>query len=174
MGNLRDGGPVCIGIDDGQIAAMQPALAAAQLADWTDYDKVSAVLGQVQRPTSRLRDAHLRAVQRERRRGPGGRGVRARNVHVCKKSFPGVLVAGTPTCARAANRARFSPPTSADMHELHDLAVDKGVREFVRRAVAAGVHLNATTPPTAATGDVDREAFACLLRRGGPARSLPS
>jgi hypothetical protein len=52
MGNLRDGGLVVVGIDDGQIAAMQPGLNAAQLADWTDFDKVSAALGNTATPQS--------------------------------------------------------------------------------------------------------------------------
>lgn len=158
MGNLRDGGLVCIGIDDGQIAAMQPGLTAAQLADWTDFDKVSAALGKYSDPPVSF-ETHTFALS-------SGADVVVleveefeRDVHVCKKSFQGVLVDGH-TYVRPRGQPRsVLPPTSADMRELHDLAVDKGVREFVRRAGAAGVHLNATTPPTAATGDVDREAF---------------
>ncbi len=42
MGNLRDGGLVCIGIDDDKIAAMQPGLSATQLVDWSDFDNVSS------------------------------------------------------------------------------------------------------------------------------------
>jgi len=158
MGNLRDGGLVCVGIDDGQIAAMQPGLTAAQLADWTDFDRVSAALGKYSDPPIFF-ETHTFALS-------SGADVVVleveefeRDVHVCKKSFQGVLVDGH-TYVRPRGQPRsVLPPTSADMRELHDLAVDKGVREFVRRAGAAGVPLNATTPPTAATGEADRSAF---------------
>jgi len=137
---------------------MRPGLTAAQLADWTDFDRVSAALGKYSDPPVSF-ETHTFALS-------SGAGVVVleveefeRDVHVCKKSFQGVLVDGHTYTRPAAIRARFSPPTSADMRELHDLAVDKGVREFVRRAGAAGVPLNATRPPEAATGDADRAAF---------------
>ena len=41
MGNLRDGGQVCLGVDDDQTAAMKPGLSPAQVLEWTDYDNVS-------------------------------------------------------------------------------------------------------------------------------------
>lgn len=158
MGNLRDGGLVCIGIDDGQIAAMRPGLTAAQLADWTDFDRVSAALGKYSDPPVSF-ETHTFALS-------SGAGVVVleveefeRDVHVCKKSFQGVLVDGHTYTRPRGHPRSVLPPTSADMRELHDLAVDKGVREFVRRAGAAGVPLNATRPPEAATGDADRAAF---------------
>lgn len=158
MGNLRDGGLVCIGIDDGQIAAMRPGLTAAQLADWTDFDRVSAALGKYSDPPVSF-ETHTFALSSGlaswswRSRSSSATSTYARRASRASSST------GTPTRALAAIRARFSPPTSADMRELHDLAVDKGVREFVRRAGAAGVPLNATRPPEAATGDADRAAF---------------
>lgn len=41
MGNLRDGGQVCLGLDDDQMAIMQPGLSPAQVAEWSSYDNVS-------------------------------------------------------------------------------------------------------------------------------------
>lgn len=52
MGNLRDGGYVCVGIDDKQLQAMQPGLNSAQLAGWSDFDKVSARLAKYSDPLS--------------------------------------------------------------------------------------------------------------------------
>jgi len=171
MGNLRDGGLVVVGIDDGQIAAMQPGLNAAQLADWTDFDKVSAALGKYSDPPvtfeihafslSSVVDIVVLAVEEFEH-----------DVHVCKRSFQGVLVDGH-TYVRPRGQPRsVLPPTSADMRELHELAVDKGVREFVRRAGAAGVRLNVTAPPTTAREDADREAFNVERERAWAAPSI--
>lgn len=44
MGNLRDGGVVCLGIDETQMAAMLPGLSQQQLQDWSDFDNVSDAL----------------------------------------------------------------------------------------------------------------------------------
>lgn len=41
MGNLRDGGLVCIGIDDTDLASMTPGLDEAQLTEWSDTDTVA-------------------------------------------------------------------------------------------------------------------------------------
>ncbi len=170
MGNLRDGGLVIVGIDDGQLAAMQPGLNAAQLADWTDFDKVSAALGKYSDPPvsfeihafslSSSADVVVLEVEEFEH-----------DVHVCKKSFQGVLVDGH-TYVRPRGQPRsVLPPTSADMRELHDLAVDKGAREFVRRAGAAGVRLN-VTPPATAREDADREAFDDERERAWAAPSV--
>jgi hypothetical protein len=170
MGNLRDGGLVCIGIDDGQIAHMLPGLTADQLADWTDFDKVSAALGKYSDPpvsfeirpfklSSGADIVVLEVTEFER------------DVHVCKKSFQGVLKDGE-TYVRPRGQPRsVPPPTSADMRELHDLAVDKGVREFVRRAGAAGVPLNATSPALT-TEEADRAAFDAEREQAWAASSV--
>src|SRR4051812_16452955 len=40
LGNHRDGGLLCLGIDDQQLVQMTPGLGASQVQEWTDYDAV--------------------------------------------------------------------------------------------------------------------------------------
>lgn len=55
LGNHRDGGLVCLGIDDKQMTKMTPGLNAAQLQEWSDYDNVSAALARYSDPPVRFR-----------------------------------------------------------------------------------------------------------------------
>lgn len=167
MGNLRDGGLVCIGVDDDQIAAMQPGLDAGHLAEWSDFDNVSAALARYSDPpvsfelhTFRLTSGAdvivLEVAEFEH------------DVHVCKKSLQGVLSDGH-TYVRPRGQPRsMHVPTSVDMRELLNLAVDKGVREFVRRAGAAGIPLNAARSPE----DVERLAFDHEQEKAWPTPSV--
>ena len=78
-----------------------------------------------------------------------------RDPHVCKRSYQGVLQDGQ-TYVRPRGQPRSVPiPSSAEGRELHELAIDKGVREFVRRAGAAGIPLGPMPSPE----DVERAAY---------------
>ena len=50
MGNHRDGGIVCVGIDEKQMQAMLPGLSPEQAAAWGDYDNVAAALARYADP----------------------------------------------------------------------------------------------------------------------------
>ncbi|MDI9933156.1 hypothetical protein QM588_22285 [Rhodococcus sp. IEGM 1354] len=50
MGNLSDGGVVCLGIDDKRMREMMPGLATTQAMDWSDFDNVSAALARYSDP----------------------------------------------------------------------------------------------------------------------------
>ncbi|TCJ00806.1 RNA-binding domain-containing protein [Aeromicrobium sp. IC_218] len=147
MGNLRDGGVVCIGIADDQIAQMMPGLDEAARKSWGDYDTVSAALARYIDPPATF---DLRVVELS-----NGAHVAVLDVHefetsiyVCKKTFPDVLQDGA-TYVRTRGKPQSIPvPSAAEMRELLDLGVDKGIREFLRRAGAAGVPLLGTPPPT--------------------------
>ena len=41
MGNLRDGGSVCLGMDETRLTDMLPGLNSPQLAEWSNFDNVS-------------------------------------------------------------------------------------------------------------------------------------
>jgi hypothetical protein len=155
MGNLRDGGLICIGIDNKQLAAMLPGLNAAQLAGWSDFDEVSDALRRYVDPPVAFRlypmglssgiDVVVIKVE-EFEDVP----------HVCKRDFPGVLQGGM-TYVRPRGKPESVPvPSSAEMREVLDLAITKGVREFIRRAGAAGVSFG----PGRSALEVEREAFA--------------
>lgn len=47
MGNLRDGGLVCLGIDDNGMGDMRPGMTSSQLAEWDNFDNVKRPVGEV-------------------------------------------------------------------------------------------------------------------------------
>ncbi len=50
MANLRDGGLICLGIEDTAMASMLPGLTQEQLRAWSGYDDVSDALGRYSDP----------------------------------------------------------------------------------------------------------------------------
>src|SRR5713226_5049044 len=59
MGNLRDGGHVVIGIDDGDLPAMLPGLDADDLASWLEPDLVARNIAEYADPPLYLRIASV-------------------------------------------------------------------------------------------------------------------
>lgn len=145
MGNIRDGGQVCLGIDDDQMASMQPGLSPAQVAEWTDYDNVSDQLGRYCDPPVSF---HLHQFTLSSDAQVVVLDVEEFDVdlHICKKDYPGVLRAGQ-TYVRPRGKPQSSQvPSLVDMRDLHNLAIDKGVREYFRRSQYAGAPLTLSTP----------------------------
>ncbi len=163
MGNLRDGGLVCIGIDEPQMAAMLPGLSGSQLQEWSDFDNVSDALARFSDPPVAF-ELHSFALA-------CGVSVVVLDVaefesvpHVCKRDYPGVLQDGM-TYVRPRGKPEPVPvPTHGDMRELLDLAIIKGVREFARRAGSAGIALPAVdslaTKSRAAFDQESQEAWS--------------
>lgn len=160
MGNLRDGGLICLGIDDTQMAAMQPGLGPPLLAEWSDFDNVSDMLRRYIDPPVAFSLHSLKLSN--------GADVVVIKVeefetvpHVCKRTYPGELQDGM-TYVRPRGKPESVPvPTSSEMRELLDLAITKGVREFIRRAGAAGVQLGEVR----SVEEVEREAFTSEAAR---------
>lgn len=155
MGNLRDGGFVCLGIDDTQLSAMKPGLNQQQLADWSDYDNVHDALARYSDPPVAF---HLVPLLLS-----NGAEVVVLEVsefdqvpHVCKKDYPAELQHGATYVRPHGKPQSLAVPTTADMRELLDLAITKGVREFVRRLGDAGLSLGAVQ----SVDDATRKAFA--------------
>ncbi len=93
LGNLRDGGIICIGIDDTRMVDMLPGLGAAQLAEWSDFDNVNDALARYADPPIAFRLYPLQLIN--------GVAVVAIEVaefedvpHVCKRDYPSVLQKG--------------------------------------------------------------------------------
>lgn len=159
MGNRRDGGVVCLGIDDTKMTAMLPGLDSAQAAEWADYDNVAAALAKYADPPVTFTLDSFRLSN--------GANVVALDVeefetvpHVCKKSFPGELQDGM-TYVRSRGKPESVPvPNSAEMRALLDLATSKGVREFVRVAGAAGIELGSSK----AQAQIDLDSYEAERR----------
>jgi hypothetical protein len=161
MGNLRDGGLVVIGIANDQIAAMGPGLSDPELAEWSSFDLVSAVVNQYIDPPVTF-ELHKFTLSNSSRVAVLEVAEFDREIHVCKKNFEDVLQDGQ-TYVRARRMPESVPvPSSAEARELHDLAIDKGVRESVRHAGAAGIPLGLVAAPA----EVDARAYAAEVEAG--------
>lgn len=154
MGNRRDGGVVCIGIDHDRMTKMLPGLDGAQAAEWDDFDNVTAALSRYADPAVVFKlnsytlssDAKVAILD-----------VAEFDIvpHVCKRSFPAELQDGM-TYVRPRGKPESVPvPNSAEMRALLDLATAKGVREFVRVADGAGIPLRLTKSQE----DLDADAY---------------
>lgn len=154
MGNLRDGGLVCLGVDETRMRDMLPGLDAGQLAQWSDFDHVTGTL-------ARFSDPPVLFSVQSFKLASGADAVVLEVAefehvpHVCKRDYPGALQNGM-TYVRPRGKPQSTPvPSSSEMRELLDLAITKGVREFIRRAGGAGVQLGG--PPS--LEGVERDAF---------------
>ena len=154
MGNLRDGGYVCIGIDNNTVADMARGLDDGQFAAWSDYDNVSDALAKYCDPpvTFELQPFEL----------TNGSRVVVLEVaefehipHVCKKDYERDLQKGFTYVRPRGKPQSVAVPSAVEMRELLDIAIDKGVREFIRRAQVSGVMLGTLQTPE----DVDRDAY---------------
>lgn len=121
MGNLRDGGLVCLGIDDTQLAAMVPGLSAERFAAWSDYDDVHDALGRYSDPAVSF---HLTPLTLS-----NGANVVVLKVsefeqvpHICKKEYPGTLQKGAAYVRPPGKPQSIAIPSASEMRELLDLA----------------------------------------------------
>lgn len=154
MGNLRDGGLVCLGIADDQLAAMGPGLDDGAFQQWSDHDDVSDALSRYSEPPVSF---HPHPTELSN----GARVVVLEIAefedvpHVCKKDYPGVLQKGQVYVRPRGKPQSIAVPSADEMRQLLDVAIDKGVRFFVRRATLAGVAL---TSSATSAGDIDPAA----------------
>ncbi len=152
MANLRDGGRIIIGVDE-QGGVLNPAgLSADDLATWR-YDDVAAGLGAYADPALDF-DLNVHAYQ--------GRQFVVLEVHefdelpiLCKMTYqeppPGrqVILREGACYVRSRRKPETSEvPTQAEMRELLDLAIEKGVRRFIARARAVGLELPGRAAPS--------------------------
>ncbi len=154
MGNLRDGGLVCLGIDEPRMCEMQPGLSPEQVAAWIDYDLVQAAIARYADPPVSFEPGavHLSADV----------DVVVLQVdefdsvpHLCRRDFDRELAAGELYIRPAGMPRSARVPDSREMREVLELAIDKGVREFLRRTRAVGLGLT----DLRSSEDADRAAF---------------
>lgn len=154
IGNLRDGGLVCIGVDENHMANAAPGLSGEQLQAWSNYDDVTDKLARFSDPPVSF---NVQPMTME-----NGVSIVVLDIqefdhvpHVCKRDSQGVLQKGM-TYVRPRGKPESVPvPSYLEMRELLDLATTKGVRDFVARANAAGILLR----DHQSVEEVDREGF---------------
>ena len=155
MGNLRDGGHVIVGIDDGNPAAMLPGLNVDDLGSWMAYDDVARKMAEYADPPLRF---DVTSVELE-----SGVSVAVLQVfefsdipHLCAKEYPQVLRKGA-----LYVRPRKVPETSevassVEMRDVIQLATEKALRAYVETAERAGLALSAASAHTETPEDAQR------------------
>jgi hypothetical protein len=155
MGNLRDGGHVIIGIDDGDPGAMLPGLEAPDLSSWLVYDDLARKLAEYADPPLRFDLA--------RRDLPTGVTVAAIQVfefldtpHLCAKDYPKVLRKGA-----LYVRPRKVPETSevaslVEMRDVIHLATEKALRAYIETVERAGLTLSTSVGKSVTPSDDER------------------
>jgi predicted HTH transcriptional regulator len=148
LGNLRDGGHVIIGIDDGDPTKLGPGLEDDDLASWIAYDDLARNLANYADPPLKFNVAAIELSS--------GAKVAVIEVfefadipHFCAKEREGVLREGA-----LYVRPRKVPETSevaspVEMREIVELATQKALRAYVEMAERADVTLaSGPRPPS--------------------------
>ncbi len=152
MCNRRDGGTVIIGVEDSQGVLNQVGLAETDLAEWR-YD---ALADQVARYADPSASFTLEVKQYE------GSSYVVLEVDefidvpvLCKRSYDDVLSDGACYVRPRRKPETSDIPTQADMRDLLDLAIEKGVRQFLERAQRVGL----LSSPVLGSAPTDQEQF---------------
>ena len=152
MANRRDGGRVVIGVEDTGGVLNPVGLSNEDLATWK-YDDVADRVNNFADPSV--------IFELEVRENYGNQYI---ILHVeefsdipvlCKRDYPGVLRDGACYVRPRRKPETSEIPTQADMRDLLELAIDKGVVQFLDRAGRVGL----IVPPTATPSATDQERF---------------
>lgn len=143
MGNLRDGGYVLIGLDDGRLGEMQPGLSDEQVASWMSFDDIA-------RKFSEYSDPPLVFGLAELELSNGARVVLIEISefddvpHLCARQYDTALRKGAlyVRSRGAAETVEVSDPV--EMREVIDIATAKALRHIVETTTRAGLDLIAS------------------------------
>lgn len=140
LGNLRDGGYVVVGIDDGDPSQLQPGLSNDDLESWVDYDNVARALARYADPPLRFDVAPVELSS--------GVTVAVIEVfefedipHLCAKDYEGVLREGAIYVRPRKVPETSEVPSAVEMRGLIDLATEKALRAYVEAAERVGLAL---------------------------------
>ena len=136
MANRRDGGLVIIGIEDSGNTLNRVGLSKSDLGTW-NYDDVADRMAVYADPGV--------SFELEIRNYNGSSFVvlqveEFEDIPVlCKRSYPNVLREGACYVRPRRKPETTEIPTQADMRDLLDLAIEKGVRRFLSQAQRSGL-----------------------------------
>jgi hypothetical protein len=157
MGNLRDGGRVCIGIHNDKMAAMVPGLNATECAEWANFDAVTAAFAEYADPPMQFSVWPMSLSS----------GVQVvvidveefRDIpHFCKREYTGVLRRGALYVRPRGKPESVEVSGPTELREVVELATGKQVREWVRIGRAAGIELGGSAAADPAAGQYAAEA----------------
>jgi predicted HTH transcriptional regulator len=144
MANHRDGGLVIIGVDDDAGKPVPTGLTPEQLTSWSNYDQVADVISNFADPSVTF-DLHAKVFE--------GKSFVVLAVEefedipvLCKRDEKG-LRAGACYVRPRRKPETAELPSQADMRDLLDLAIEKGVRRFISQTRAAGLSISGEVLP---------------------------
>ncbi len=140
MANNSDGGKVIIGISENDDGSLNPdGITEGDLATWS-YDKISDSLAEYCEPNI-IFDYEVFEYE--------SNNFIILNVSdfdevpiLCKKDYPEVLRSGACYVRTRRKPETSEIPTYIDMRDLIDLAVEKSMRKFIKRANNSGILLS--------------------------------
>ncbi len=152
MCNRRDGGTVIIGVEENQGVLNQVGLSESEIAGW-NYD---AVADQVARYADPSISFALDVKEYEVSSYVVIEVEEFADIPVlCKRSYGDVLRDGACYVRPRRKPETSDIPTQADMRDLLDLAIEKGVTQFLERARRVGLF----STPTVESPATDQELF---------------
>lgn len=138
MTNRRDGGRVIIGVNCARNVVDRIGLTKSQLKTW-NYDDVASKLAEYAEPSVSF-DLELKKCD--------GKNYAVLEIKefeqapiLCRKDYPGVLRKGACYVRSRRKPETTEIPTHEDMRDLLNLAIEKGLREYVTLAYRAGAVL---------------------------------
>ena len=145
MANKRDGGQVIIGVEDAGGVLNPAGLNDVDLATW-QYDAVADNLAVYADPSVNF-DLEVREYNNQQYVVLFVEEFVDIPV-LCKRDYPGVLRNGACYVRTRRKPETSEIPTQADMRDLLDLAIDKGVALYLDRAQRVGMIVLPTVTPS--------------------------
>ena len=152
MSNRRDGGTVIIGVEDSGGVLNTVGLMSSDLDGWT----LDALSDQVSNYADPSANFTLEKLEYEGNPYVVIEVEEFSDVPVlCKRDYGDVLREGACYVRPRRKPETTEIPTQADMRDLLDLAIEKGVTQFLERARRVGLFIS----PTIETSRPDQERF---------------
>ena len=152
MSNRRDGGKIIIGVGDNQGVLNPIGLTPLELSEWTP-DAVADQVANYADPNATF------ALEKREYEGNSYVVLTVEEFSdvpvLCKRDYGDVLRAGACYVRPRRKPETTEIPTQADMRDLLDLAIEKGVTRFLERARRVGLFIS----PTVETSTSDQERF---------------
>lgn len=141
LSNIRDGGLLVLGVEESGGALKANGVTAPDRASW-DPDSTGDSLARCMDPPADF------TVLQETHMGTDFVVLEVREFRdvplICTRDYEGTLREGACYVRTRRKPETAEIPTHAEMREVLDLAIEKGVRRFVAQAVAAGLRLGDT------------------------------
>ena len=152
MSNRRDGGTIIIGVEDNDGVLNPVGLISSDIDEWTSDDLADQVANYAD-PSASF------TLGKQEYEGNSYVVIEVEEFSdvpvLCKRDYGDLLRAGACYVRPRRKPETTEIPTQADMRDLLDLAIEKGVTQFLERARRVGLFIS----PTIETSTSDQERF---------------